>query len=411
MKYGLKPVGMRTSAAPVCQAVSAIEPIDTNDRDKSHHWHVDYFREHAELVEIWFSHLDAEFEHQWAKSLAGLDCTDVPVPKFGSSDCSAGCPAHFFKFERRPTASLFRSITSGNQVPPVFVQSLKPDSKVSSNGAVWEQDYWQGATILEESRMQLYDSDQAIPDAQEIGKVGGNPVLSKLLDDYSDCWSLNRNDVLALVSFAAAVDQLIESLGYIAFEVLFLADQKQTRKHIMMISRKSIERQLERFEKVKNGEARSVTPVPGDKAPDTMTFAKFFTRLGRAKGSVFQTEIILKSGSSLSVDDRKTISSMLRGYHEELVQFRKQLKNIDQQPGSCKEHNPSKHRTKPATSVKQLKIQLASGLGMLRKNNRDLPRSSYDLRPTPEQYKRAMSEIEELRKLVVDLRQKLAVKS
>ena len=63
------------------------------------HWHIDYLRRHAPLIELWYSYDSARREHHWAalfQSLGGA----VPLPDFGSSDCS--CPAHLFHFPTRP---------------------------------------------------------------------------------------------------------------------------------------------------------------------------------------------------------------------------------------------------------------------------------------------------------------------
>ncbi len=371
-------------------------------RGKNNHWHVDYFREHAELVEIWFSHVDATHEHHWAKSLAALSCAEVPVAKFGSSDCSAGCPAHFFRFRRRPVLSLFRSLTCGVGAPPIYAQKQTRNADGPAE-AEWEQRFWLGERILEESRMRLYEADLPLPFVHDIGKVGCNKALSDLLDRYAADLGIKRKDVLETVTFAAAINQLVEKLGFNAFEVLFLANEKQKGLDIMRISRKSIERQTERFEKVKNGKAKSVAPMTGDLAPDTMKFSKFFSRLGRARGPVVQAQLLSTSRGSTSSEDATLISELLSSYRAELSEFRKQILLVDQLPVDLKCADRKKKVTEPAKSIMQLKVSLSAGLGMLRKNNRDLPRSSYDLRPTPGQHKRVIDEIGELIEMVEQL--------
>ncbi len=377
------------------------------DRHKRHgkknHWHVDYFREHADLVEIWFSHLGAKFEHQWAKTFSKLSWAHVPIAKFGSSDCKDGCPAHFFRFNRRPTVSLLRALNRASSSEPVLVQRLINKEIAALDGAEWEQDFWLGSTILEASRMDLYAVDESAPDCIDIGKVTYNVALSSLIDDYAKKLSVKRVDVQDVVAFAAAVNQLIEHLGHDAFEVLFLANQKQKRDHILEISRKSVERQAERFEKVKNGKAKSVAPIPGDDAPDTMKFSKFFSRLGRARGAVIQVQLFRTSRANMSPEDETLISKKLSSYPDELFEFRRQIQLLAKRPDELKTTKGKRKETKPAKSVKQLKIQVCAGLGMLKKNNRDLPRSSYDLRPTPGQHKRVIEEIDELIEMVEPL--------
>ena len=58
------------------------------------HWHIDYFRQYAEIVEIWYQEGIKDMEHAWAEQLEKLYFVAAPVKGFGSSDCP--CNAHFF---------------------------------------------------------------------------------------------------------------------------------------------------------------------------------------------------------------------------------------------------------------------------------------------------------------------------
>ncbi len=69
------------------------------------HWHIDYLRAACELTEVWWTTDPARLEHAWAGAVASMPGADVPMPCFGSSDCT--CAAHLFWFERQPTARRF----------------------------------------------------------------------------------------------------------------------------------------------------------------------------------------------------------------------------------------------------------------------------------------------------------------
>lgn len=64
------------------------------------HWHIDYLRQVAMVVEIWYVVSPVRVEHQWAEVLQNLSGANIPVPRFGASDCK--CPSHLFYFEAAP---------------------------------------------------------------------------------------------------------------------------------------------------------------------------------------------------------------------------------------------------------------------------------------------------------------------
>lgn len=74
-------------------------------REKLLHWHVDYLRAYARLIEVWFATGRSGNECAWASALAALPGATVPVPRFGSSDCH--CRAHLVHFGARPEARAF----------------------------------------------------------------------------------------------------------------------------------------------------------------------------------------------------------------------------------------------------------------------------------------------------------------
>ena len=75
------------------------------------HWHIDYLRRAATLMDIWISSTPARCEHAWAEKLATLDIGLCPVKGFGSSDC--GCYSHLVYFERKPSPTIISRTLDG----------------------------------------------------------------------------------------------------------------------------------------------------------------------------------------------------------------------------------------------------------------------------------------------------------
>ena len=75
-------------------------------REKRTHWHIDYLRRHAEVVEVWYTVSEQRLECRWAAVAQALPGARLPVPGFGASDC--GCPAHLVYFPTRPDRASFQ---------------------------------------------------------------------------------------------------------------------------------------------------------------------------------------------------------------------------------------------------------------------------------------------------------------
>ncbi|MBI2417479.1 MAG: GIY-YIG nuclease family protein [Ignavibacteriales bacterium] len=58
--------------------------------DKKKHWHIDYFLEHAKLVNIFTWATGKDFEHELAGMIGALDGVQPAATRFGSSDCRCG---------------------------------------------------------------------------------------------------------------------------------------------------------------------------------------------------------------------------------------------------------------------------------------------------------------------------------
>jgi Uri superfamily endonuclease len=77
---------------------------------KRFHWHIDYVRAVATMVEIWSSEGADRRECQWAAAAAGLDGAMVIAPGLGSSDCR--CRTHLFFYPRRPAFPRFEAMVA-----------------------------------------------------------------------------------------------------------------------------------------------------------------------------------------------------------------------------------------------------------------------------------------------------------
>lgn len=70
------------------------------------HWHIDYLRAEAKVMEIWMAVGPPSREHDWAAALAKSPRAGKCVRGFGCSDCR--CPSHLLFFDHRPDEDLIR---------------------------------------------------------------------------------------------------------------------------------------------------------------------------------------------------------------------------------------------------------------------------------------------------------------
>jgi Uri superfamily endonuclease len=71
-------------------------------------WHIDYLHHYAKIAEVWTIKQTVRREHDWASLVQELPGAAVPMPGFGSSDCS--CLTHLFHFSHLPRHDDFRSM-------------------------------------------------------------------------------------------------------------------------------------------------------------------------------------------------------------------------------------------------------------------------------------------------------------
>lgn len=77
------------------------------EKDKKCRWHVDYLRMNARVAGVWFARGKRKRECFWAARLYSLAGSSVPFRGFGASDCR--CPAHLYRFDKRPSPSVLKS--------------------------------------------------------------------------------------------------------------------------------------------------------------------------------------------------------------------------------------------------------------------------------------------------------------
>ena len=73
---------------------------------KKLHWHIDYLRQEAKVVEVWYLVSDERLECRWYQAAAAMPQAQVPLAGFGSSGC--GCHSHLLYFASTPSFEAFR---------------------------------------------------------------------------------------------------------------------------------------------------------------------------------------------------------------------------------------------------------------------------------------------------------------
>jgi len=66
-------------------------------RERRRHWHIDYLTEIAPVSYVHYQAHMERLECLWSQRLLGLSGASAPAPRFGSSDCRAGCFAHLIR--------------------------------------------------------------------------------------------------------------------------------------------------------------------------------------------------------------------------------------------------------------------------------------------------------------------------
>lgn len=87
------------------------------------HWHIDYLRRSAPIVEIWFAEHATPREHDWAKLVGDSSGCTLPASRFGASDCR--CRSHLFHFVQPPATWRFRTLVATSLPGDGPLQTIK----------------------------------------------------------------------------------------------------------------------------------------------------------------------------------------------------------------------------------------------------------------------------------------------
>ncbi|MDY7040259.1 MAG: DUF123 domain-containing protein [Chloroflexota bacterium] len=135
-------------------------------------WHVDYLREHARLIEVWSIVSDQRLECEWARIFAAAPGSEMPVFRFGSSDCP--CPAHLTHFAEHPVDTFSHALS----------ETADPDTR------------WRALAAL-----------------RIVGRPRAVPVLSTALSNPNEGIRAGAAVVLGELRAAQSVPALIERLA------------------------------------------------------------------------------------------------------------------------------------------------------------------------------------------------------
>jgi len=163
-------------------------------QEKRLHWHVDYLLARARLAEVWTVVSGHRLECACAQAVMGLPGAQVPIPRFGASDCR--CLAHLVFFPRRPESTRLTAMLQGlvGQAGTVTqcVERGRGKGKVEKEkrrGAKeGEQACWL-CTLIDGADDAREEAARALG---ALGEASVPPLLALLDNDDADvrCWAM-----------------------------------------------------------------------------------------------------------------------------------------------------------------------------------------------------------------------------
>ncbi len=96
-----------------CYVGSAMNSLEKricrhSSKNKKLHWHIDWFLEHAEIVDVKSIESNKRIECGLSQDVAKLS-DSIPMSGFGSSDCRV-CKSHLYHFRENPSRRLDRLV-------------------------------------------------------------------------------------------------------------------------------------------------------------------------------------------------------------------------------------------------------------------------------------------------------------
>jgi Uri superfamily endonuclease len=95
-------------------------------------WHIDYFLQWARLLEVWQAETTARTECDWAKIALALPGSQVPMRRFGASDCQ--CTTHLIGWVEAPDVAAFAAAVPGLTRRPALAGDAR-DARAASDHA------------------------------------------------------------------------------------------------------------------------------------------------------------------------------------------------------------------------------------------------------------------------------------
>lgn len=222
----------------------------------------------------------------------------------------------------------------------------------------------------------------------------------KLMEELAVEYGLTFKAMKVNIELAEAVENIVSNAGDKALEAIFRSKRLQKSKAVLRLSRKSREVQRHRISRVLDPNSRdySVAPKGSECIVDTMDFKKILSRMVRVRGFVEQGQALIGAHGrdELQADwiiDVETTTRQFESVLKKHVQIVSKLSMSEVEIDKPSSGKPSKKLT-----LEKLPQLLKAALGLIEKTVRDIPRSSYDLRPSMEQRKAAKSETSRIHK-------------
>jgi Uri superfamily endonuclease len=69
-----------------------------SDHKEKQHWHIDWLLPYVSILTGYLTYGQENFECSWCQACAAIPSAQIPVRRFGATDCTNGCHAHLLFF-------------------------------------------------------------------------------------------------------------------------------------------------------------------------------------------------------------------------------------------------------------------------------------------------------------------------